>query len=130
MAGIFSKLISGELPSYKVFEDDNFFAFLDIRPMVKGHTLVIPKKETDYIFDIEDEEYTSLMLTAKKIAKAIKIVVPCTKVGMTVIGLEVPHAHIHLMPVNAVGDMSFKNPVVELSTAEFQQLAEDISKAI
>lgn len=130
MAGIFSKLISGELPSYKVYEDDKFFAFLDIRPMVKGHTLVIPKKETDYIFDIEDEEYTSLLLTAKKIAKAIKVVVPCTKVGMTVIGLEVPHAHIHLMPINAVGDMSFKNPVVELSTAEFQQLAEDISNAV
>jgi len=130
MSSIFARIISGDLPAYKVYEDDNFLAFLDIRPMVKGHTLVIPKKETDYIFDMEDENYTELLLTAKKVAKGLKVVVPCIKVGMTVIGLEVPHAHIHLMPVNAVSEMSFKNPVVELTSEEMKSLADEISAVI
>jgi len=130
MASIFAKIINGEIQSYKVYEDENFLAFLDIRPMVKGHTLVIPKKEVDYLFDMNPEEYTSLLLAAQKVAKGIKKSVPCTKVGMTVIGLEVPHAHVHLMPINNVGDMSFKNPVVEMTQSEMNQLAQLINKNI
>lgn len=130
MATIFSKIISGEIPSFKVYEDEDFYAFLDIRPMVKGHTLVIPKKETDYIFDLEDDEFSILLLTAKKIAKAIKKTVPCIKVGMTVIGLEVPHAHIHLMPIDQVAQMSFKNPVVSMSEDELTALAAAINSNI
>jgi len=130
MASIFSKIINGEIPSHKVYEDENFLAFLDIRPMVKGHTLVIPKKEVDYLFDMNPEEYTSLLLAAQKVAKGIKKSVPCTKVGMTVIGLEVPHAHVHLMPINNVADMSFKNPVVEMTQSQMNQLAQLINKNI
>ncbi|MFZ1357289.1 MAG: HIT family protein [Saprospiraceae bacterium] len=130
MSSIFAKIINGEIPSHKVYEDDNFLAFLDIRPMVKGHTLVIPKKEVDYLFDMNPEEYTSLLLAAQKVAKGIKKSVPCTKVGMTVIGLEVPHAHVHLMPINNVADMSFKNPVVEMTQSEMNQLAQLINKNI
>lgn len=130
MASIFAKIINGEIPSHKVYEDENFLAFLDIRPMVKGHTLVIPKKEVDYLFDMNPEEYTSLLLAAQKVAKGIKKSVPCTKVGMTVIGLEVPHAHVHLMPINNVGDMSFKNPVIEMTQSEMNQLAQLINKNI
>jgi histidine triad (HIT) family protein len=130
MSSIFAKIINGEIPSHKVYEDENFLAFLDIRPMVKGHTLVIPKKEVDYLFDMNPEEYTSLLLAAQKVAKGIKKSVPCTKVGMTVIGLEVPHAHVHLMPINNVGDMSFKNPVIEMTQSEMNQLAQLINKNI
>lgn len=130
MASIFSRIIAGELPSYKVYEDEDFYAFLDIRPMVKGHTLVIPKKEVDYLFDIESEEYVALMLTARKIAKAVKKAVPCIKVGMSVVGLEVPHAHVHLMPINAVSEMSFKNPVVSMSQEELAALAAEIAANI
>lgn len=123
MSTIFARIISGELPSYKVYEDDNIFAFLDIRPMVKGHTLVIPKKEVDYIFDLEDALYLNLLAGAKKIAAGVKRAVPCLKVGMAVVGLEVPHAHIHLMPINKVSDLSFKNPVVSMTEAEMKTLA-------
>lgn len=130
MSSIFAKIINGEIPSHKVYEDENFLAFLDICPMVKGHTLVIPKKEVDYLFDMNPEEYTSLLLAAQKVAKGIKKSVPCTKVGMTVIGLEVPHAHVHLMPINNVADMSFKNPVVEMTQSEMNQLAQLINKNI
>ena len=130
MSSIFAKIINGEIPSHKVYEDENFLAFLDIRPMVKGHTLVIPKKEVDYLFDMNPEEYTSLLLAAQKVAKGIKKSVPCTKVGMTVIGLEVPHAHVHLMPINNVADMSFKNPVIEMTQSEMNQLAQLINKNI
>ncbi|MBK9399107.1 MAG: HIT family protein [Saprospiraceae bacterium] len=130
MSSIFAKIINGEIPSHKVYEDENFLAFLDIRPMVKGHTLVIPKKEVDYLFDMNPEEYTSLLLAAQKVAKGIKKSVPCTKVGMTVIGLEVPHAHVHLMPINNVADMSFKNPVVEMTQSQMNQLAQLINKNI
>ncbi len=129
MASIFSKIIAGEIPSYKIAEDDNFYAFLDIFPLAKGHTLVIPKKETDYIFDIKDDEYQSLFLFAKKVANAIGSVIPCEKVGMTVIGLEVRHAHIHLIPINSIYDMDFKREKLKFTPEEFAAVAEDISKA-
>ena len=129
MATIFSKIIAGEIPSYKIAEDDRFFAFLDINPLVKGHVLVIPKKEVDYIFDIDDDTLAAMMLFAKKIALAIKKVVPCKRVGVAVLGLEVPHAHIHLVPLNSEADISFQKPRVKLTTEEFKKLAEDISLA-
>jgi histidine triad (HIT) family protein len=129
MATIFSKIIQGEIPSYKIAENDKFYAFLDISPLAKGHTLVIPKNETDYIFDIEDKDYQGLFLFAKKIAKAIEKVIPCQKVGLTVIGLEVRHAHIHLIPINSIYDMDFKQPKLKLTTEEFQQIASCIATA-
>ena len=129
MSSIFIKIINGEIPSYKIAENEHFFAFLDISPLAKGHTLVIPKKETDYIFDIEDEEYKALFLFAKKIAKAIEKVIPCQKVGLTIIGLEVRHAHIHLIPINSIYDMDFKQPKLKFSDEEFQLIAKDISEA-
>ncbi len=129
MASIFTKIINGEIPSYKIAENEDFYAFLDISPLAKGHTLVIPKKETDYIFDIEDDEYKDLFLFAKKIAKAIEKVIPCQKVGLTIIGLEVRHAHIHLIPINSIYDMDFKQPKLKLSSEEFQLIAENISEA-
>jgi histidine triad (HIT) family protein len=130
MSSIFTKIINGEIPSYKIAENDHYFAFLDISPLAKGHTLVIPKKETDYIFDIEDAEYKNLFLFAKKIAKAIEKVIPCQKVGLCIIGLEVRHAHIHLIPINTIYDMDFKQPKLKLLTEEFELIAEKISKAI
>lgn len=123
MSSIFSKIISGEIPSYKVAEDDHFLAFLDINPMAKGHTLVIPKKETDYIFDIEDEEYQQFFLFAKKVALSIKTCMPCEKVGVAVVGLEVPHAHIHLVPINNNHDLDFKKPKLRLSSEEYKLIA-------
>ncbi len=126
MASIFSKIIAGEIPSYKVAEDDRFYAFLDIRPLTKGHTLVVPKKETDYIFDIEDSEIGDYMRFAKRVAQAIESVVPCKRIGMAVIGLEVPHAHIHLIPINAMSDMNFANSPVEVSEEEMRALAASI----
>lgn len=107
MPSIFNKIISGEIPSHKVAENDNHLAFLDIRPLNSGHTLVIPKKETDYIFDLEDQEFADLTLFAKKVAKGIKKAIPCKKVGIMVAGLEVPHVHIHLIPIHAVSDLNF-----------------------
>ena len=106
---IFSKIIAGEIPCYKVAENDKFFAFLDINPVNWGHTLVVPKRETDYIFDISDEELAEMIVFAKKVAKALKAVMPCRKIGVTVLGLEVPHAHIHLVPLQKEGDMDFSN---------------------
>jgi len=129
MSNIFTKIIEGSIPCFKIAENDNFLAFLDINPLAKGHTLVIPKKETDYIFDIEDKEYQAYFLFAKKVAKAIKKVIECKKIGIAVIGLEVPHAHIHLVPINAVYDIDFKKPKLNLSKEEFQQIALDINKA-
>ena len=129
MRTIFSKIIDGSIPSYKIAENESFFAFLDINPLAKGHTLVIPKKETDYIFDIEDGEYQDYFLFAKKVAKAIKKVIDCKKIGIAVIGLEVAHAHIHLVPINAVYDIDFKKPKLVLSKEEFQQIAKDIKDA-
>ena len=127
MASIFSKIVKGEIPSYKIAEDENFYAFLDIFPLGKGHTLVIPKKETDYIFDINDEEYANMFLFAKRVAKAIEKVIECKRIGVAVLGLEVPHAHIHLVPLNDETDINFSNPKLKLSTEEFKEIAEKIS---
>lgn len=130
MAGLFAKIASGEIPSYKVAEDDHYFAFLDINPLVKGHVLVIPKKEVDYIFDVDDNTLAGLMLFAKKVAKGLEKVVPCKRIGVAVLGLEVPHAHIHLVPLNNESDISFSKKRVKLSPEEFTQLAQKISEAI
>ena len=130
MASIFSKIVSGEIPCYKIAETEDYLAFLDVRPQVKGHTLCIPKKETDYIFDIEDEEYAGLMLFAKIVAKALKAAVPCKRIGVAVIGLEVPHAHIHLMPMNKMSDLGFGREPIAMDAAEMQALAAAISSNI
>ena len=130
MATIFSKIVNGDIPSYKIAETEDFYAFLDIRPLAKGHTLVIPKREVDYIFDLSDGEYTGLHLFAKKIAAAIKEVIPCERIGMAVVGLEVPHAHIHLVPINEIADMSFEKKRVELSSDEFAEIATQIGKKV
>jgi len=126
MATIFSKIIAGEIPCYKVAEDDRFFAFLDINSLVKGHTLVVPKREVDYFFDLTDEEVAGYMVFAKRIAEALKKAFPCVKVGMAVLGLEVPHAHIHLVPMNSEKDMLFSNPKLKLTPEEFEQVASAI----
>ena len=120
---IFSKIIAGELPSYKVAEDEKFYAFLDINPITWGHTLVVPKKEVDYIFDMEDKEIGEMTVFAKKVAKAIKAAIPCKKVGMAVLGLEVPHAHIHLVPLKNDGDMDFKNKIENPSPEKMTEIA-------
>ncbi|HMM11210.1 MAG TPA: HIT family protein [Bacteroidales bacterium] len=127
MASIFSRIVSGEIPCYKIAEDDRFLAFLDINPLTKGHTLVIPKIETDYIFDIEDNELAGMMVFAKKVAKAIGQVIPCKRIGVTVIGLEVPHAHIHLIPINSIYDMDFSRPKQKFTADEFNELAQAIA---
>ena len=123
MASIFSKIIEGEIPCYKIAEDNQFFAFLDINPLQKGHVLVVPKQETDYIFDLDDNVLSELIIFAKKVAEAIKLSFDCNRVGMTVIGLEVPHAHIHLIPINGEKDMNFSNPKLDLSAEEFKRIA-------
>jgi len=128
MASIFTKIINGEIPAYKVVENDKFLAFLDIFPLAKGHTLVVPKKEIDYIFDIEDELLGEYMVFSKKVAKAIEKVIPCERVGVAVVGLEVPHAHIHLIPINNVDDINFAKPKLKLSEAEFEEIAAKIRK--
>jgi histidine triad (HIT) family protein len=125
MSSIFTKIINGEIPCYKIAEDENFFAFLDINPNTKGHTLCIPKKEVDKLFDLDDELYIGLMQFSKKIAAAIKKTVPCDRIGMTVIGLEVPHAHVHLIPLNFMDDMRFHKKTA-MSKSEFKALAESI----
>lgn len=130
MATIFSRIIAGEIPCYKVAEDDKFFAFLDINPLVKGHTLVVPKQEVDYIFDLADEDLAAMHVFAKKVALAIGKVFPCKKVGMAVLGLEVPHAHIHLIPMQSEKDMLFSNPKLKLSDEEFKAVAEAIRAAL
>ena len=126
MASIFSKIAAGQIPSYKIAETEDFYAFLDIFPIAKGHTLVIPKKEVDYYFDLDDELTAGLNVFAKKIAVAIKKTIPCKRVGTTVIGLEVPHAHIHLIPINSIHDMSFAKAKLQLTKEEFAQIAADI----
>lgn len=126
MNTIFSKIAKGEIPSYKIAEDEDFFAFLDINPMAKGHTLVIPKKEVDYIFDLDDEVLAKLNIFAKKIAIAQKEALQCLRIGSMVIGLEVPHAHIHLIPINKELDMSLSNPRLKLSEEEFIEIANAI----
>ena len=130
MATIFSKIAAGEIPSYKVAENDKFYAFLDINPLVKGHTLVIPKQEVDYIFDLSDEDLAEMQVFAKKVAAAIKSAFPCIKVGQAVIGLEVPHAHIHLIPIQKESDMLFSNPKLKLTAEEFKEIAEKINAAL
>lgn len=129
MATIFSKIIAGEIPSYKVAEDDRFYAFLDINPLAKGHTLVVPKREVDYIYDLTDEELTAMHVFAKHVALAIQKAFPCKKVGEAVIGLEVPHAHIHLIPVQKESDMLFSNPKLKLTDDEFKAVAAAINSA-
>ncbi len=130
MASIFSRIISGEIPCYKVAESESCIAFLDVNPLAKGHVLDIKKKEMDYIFDIDDELYLDLFVFAKKVAKAIQKIVPCTKIGMSVIGLEVPHAHIHLVPINNIRDLNFSGPRVSLKTSEFIELANQIKDVL
>ena len=127
MATIFTKIIDGEIPSYKVAEDENFLAFLDVNPNAKGHTLCIPKKETNKIFDIADAEYLALMLFSKKVATALEKTVPCKRIGMAVIGLEVPHAHVHLIPLNEMDEMRFQNKV-KMTHEEFQTLSKSIQQ--
>ena len=126
MASIFSKIVAGEIPCYKIEESDKFLAFLDVFPLVHGHVLVIPKKETDYIFDIEDGELAEMIVFAKSVAKAIKLAVPCKRIGVAVIGLEVPHAHIHLVPLNTVSDINFTQPKLKPSATELAEMAERI----
>lgn len=127
MSSIFSKIAKGEIPCYKVAESDKYLAFLDINPISKGHTLVIPKKETDYIFDLESKDLSELMLFAQKVAKGIDAAIPCKRVGIAVIGLEVPHAHIHLLPLNNESDLDFKKPKLKFSKEEMEAIAQNIS---
>lgn len=126
MSDIFSKIVRGEIPCYKIAEDENYFSFLDINPLAKGHTLVIPKQEIDYIFDIDDESHKQLWHFAKRVAAAVKLAVPCRRIGVAVIGLEVPHAHIHLIPMNRVSDMNFASPKLSFSSEELEKTAEAI----
>lgn len=129
MASIFSKIVNGDIPCYKVAENDKFLAFLDIQPIVKGHTLVIPKQEIDYIFDIEDELLGEFMSFAKEVALKMDKVFDCERIGMTVIGLEVPHAHIHLMPINGIADMDFNKPKLKFTSEEMEAIASSIQNA-
>lgn len=129
MASIFTKIINEEIPCYKIAEDEKYFAFLDINPLKKGHTLVVPKKEIDYLFDLDDETISGMMVFAKKVAKAIDKVIECKRVGMVVLGMEVPHAHIHLIPLNKESDASFTQPKLKLSEEEFEEIAGKIRQA-
>lgn len=126
MASIFTKIIQGEIPSYKIAENEQFLAFLDVFPLVHGHILIVPKKETDYIFDIEDSELSAMMVFAKKIAKAQKLAVPCKRIGIAVIGLEVPHAHIHLVPMNTANDVNFTQAKIKPTSEELAEMADRI----
>lgn len=130
MATIFSKIIKGEIPCYRIAEDDNFFAFLDINPLHEGHTLVVTKLETDYIFDLDDKNFSGLMLFSKKVATAIEKAVPCKRIGVAIVGLEVPHVHVHLIPMNTMDDINFTRPKLKFSQEEFKAIAAKISKEI
>ncbi|MFA5849725.1 MAG: HIT family protein [Bacteroidales bacterium] len=130
MATIFTRIVNGEIPSYKVAENDRYYAFLDINPVAKGHTLVIPKEETDYLFDLESEDLSDLFAFAQIVAKGIKAAIPCKRVGVAVLGLEVPHAHIHLIPLNSEGDMDFKKSKMKLDSQEMISIANSISANI
>ncbi len=129
MASIFSRIVAGELPCHKVAETADYLAFLDIRPQVKGHTLCIPKREEDYIFDLTDDELAGLMVFAKRVAAALREVVPCKRIGVAVVGLEVPHAHVHLMPINAISDLGFRQPL-EMTPEELAALAAQIAARV
>ncbi len=126
MPTLFTRIIKGEIPSYKIAENENYYAFLDIYPLSKGHTLVIPKKETDYLFDLDEETLAGMMVFARPIARAIDKSVSCKRVGVAVLGLEVPHAHIHLIPINELGDINFARPKLNLTQQEFEEIAEKI----
>lgn len=130
MASIFSKIVNGDIPSYKIAEDEKYYAFLDINPLAKGHTLVVPKKEVDYIFDIEDDLLGGMMVFSKKVARAIDSVIDCKRVGIAVLGLEVPHAHIHLIPINGIHDIDFSKPKLQFSEEEFKEIAEMIRQQL
>ncbi|MDX9891501.1 MAG: HIT family protein [Bacteroidales bacterium] len=130
METIFTKIIKGEIPCYKVAENDQFFAFLDVSPLAKGHTLVVPKIQNDYIFDLEDATLSDMIVFSKKIAKAIEKTIPCLRIGVAVIGLEVPHTHIHLVPLNQIGDLDFKKEKLHLSKEEMSTIASQISSKI
>ena len=130
MSSIFTKIINGEIPSYKIAEDDNYLAFLDAFPLTLGHVLVVPKKETDYLFNLESEEYLGLWKFSKKVAKAMDLVIDCERIGVAVIGLEVPHAHIHLIPINGVSDINFERPKKQFSNEQMIGIAEKIKQAL
>lgn len=127
MSSIFTKIINGEIPSYKIAENEDFYAFLDISPLAKGHTLVIPKKEVDYLFDLDEETYIGLQSFARKVAIALKKAIPCIKVGVAVLGMEVPHAHIHLVPMQSEKDLNFTNQKLKLTSEEFEEIRKSIS---
>jgi histidine triad (HIT) family protein len=130
MATIFTKIINGEIPCYKIAEDDNYFAFLDINPLRAGHTLVVPKRETDYIFDLDDDYLGGMIIFSKKVAAAIKSAIPCNRIGVAILGLEVPHAHIHLVPMDTMEDINFRNPKLKFSPVEFKEIAAKISSKV
>ena len=127
MATIFTKIINGEIPCYKIAEDDRYFAFLDISPMTKGHTLVVPKIEDDYIFNLDEDTYAGLMLFAKRVAHAVEAAIPCKRVGVAVLGMEVPRVHVHLIPLNSEKDMIFSNPKLKLDASEMEKIASEIA---
>ena len=130
MSTIFTRIIRGEIPCYKIAEDDRYFAFLDINPLRAGHTLVIPKVETDYIFDLEDDQLADLMVFAKKVALAIEKSIPCARIGVAVVGLEVPHVHVHLVPMDTMNDLNFRNPKMKFTAEEFTSIASKISSRV
>jgi histidine triad (HIT) family protein len=130
MPSIFSRIVAGEIPSYRIAEDERFYAFLDINPLAPGHTLVIPKKEVDYLFDVDDDTLAGLLPFAGRVARAIERVVPCARIGVTVIGLEVPHAHVHLIPIRGIHDMDFSKPKVDMAPEAMEALAAEIRAAL
>jgi len=130
MATIFTRIIKGEIPCYKIAENDDYFAFLDINPLRAGHTLVVPKRETDYIFDLEDSYLAGMIIFSKKIASAIRSAIPCNRIGVAILGLEVPHAHIHLVPMDTMEDINFKNPKLKFTVEEFKDIAAKISRKV
>ncbi len=130
MASLFTKIIRGEVPSYKIAESEDFYAFLDVNPLAKGHTLVVPKKEIDYLFDLEDDLLARMQIFAKKVALGIEQVVPCERIGVVVLGLEIPHAHIHLIPINHESDIDFKQPRVNLTESEMATIAKEINEQV
>ena len=130
MSTIFTKIINGEIPSYKIAEDKNYYAFLDINPLAKGHTLVVPKKETDYIFDLDNDTLEGLISFSKKVAKGIEKVIDCKRIGIAVLGLEVPHAHVHLIPINGIYDIEFSKPKLKFTPEEFNKIADEIRRSV
>ena len=130
MSSIFTKIVQGEIPSYKIAEDDRYYAFLDIHPLAEGHTLVIPKQEIDYLFDLDDDLLAGMMVFSKKVARAIEKVVSCKRIGVAVLGLEVPHAHIHLSPINSEADISFSRPKLQLTDEQFREIARKIREIL